>query len=273
MTRKLFAFAIMWLVLCAVYTCAAAEQKVPSTPTDLGCAHEHRKTTIYFFDSPAYEALGEESHKVSGPADIETVCLDCGEVLSSRTTDYAEEIRPHSMKNGVCVLCGFHREVQAEPVSRPAGRSEEQTLYARQDTSVKDLQTLTLSSEDLSAVKASGASVLLIRGENGSAAIALGVADILAQAEAEDADLYLELAEREDSSLFAGLYLVSASGERRELSGDGVTLRLYQENRPGIRASVVTADSDMLVETEVEWDGNGYWTIQYLEEGTYFILQ
>lgn len=273
MTRKLFAFAIMSLVLCVVYTCAAAEQKVPSTPTDLGCAHEHTKTTIYFFDSPAYEAMGEDSHKVSGPADIETVCLDCGEVISSRTTDNAEEIRSHSMKNGVCVLCGFHREVQAEPEDRPAGRSEEKTLYARQDTSVKDLQTLTLSSEDLSALEASGASVLLIRGKNGSAAIALGVSDILAQAEADDADLYLELAEREDSSLFAGLYLISASGERRELSGDGIKLRLYQENRPGIRASVVTADSDMLVETEVEWDGNGYWTIQYLEEGTYFILQ
>ena len=59
--------------------------------------------------------------------------------------------------------------------------------------------------------------------------------DILAQTQAEDEELYLELAEREDGCLFANLYLVSASGERRKLTGEGITLRVYQENCSGIQ--------------------------------------
>ncbi len=278
MTRKLFAFAITVLMLAAGISAAAgAEEAVPSTPTDLACPHEHTKTTIYFFDSPAYTPVDEESHRVSGPATVETVCLDCGETLSSETVKNAEEIRSHSMKNGSCALCGYTPESHTAPAVRSSakssGKAEERTIYARKDTRVENLQTLTLSKEELSAMKTSGASTLLIRGNNGSAAIALRVEDILVQTEADNADLYLELAERDDDTFFAGLYLITASGERKELTGDGVTLRVYQENRAGLRASVAAPDSDTLMETRIEWDGDGYWSIQYLEEGTYFILQ
>lgn len=275
MTRKLFGFAVMALMLAVIFSgTAGADEAGLATPTDLTCAHEHTKTTIYFFDTPDYTPVDEESHRVSGPATIETVCLDCGDVLSSETVNYTEEIRSHSTKNGVCALCGYSKETLTVPERKPAAeKTGEKTIYARKDEIVEDLQTLTISSNELSAIKDSGTSTLLIRGNSGSAAIALKVTDILAQTKAEDEELYLELAEREDGSLFANLYLVSASGERRKLSGDGITLRVYQENCSGVRASVVPADSDQMMETEAEWDGSGYWSIQYLEEGTYFILQ
>ena len=274
MTRKLFGFSILTLMLLIIFTgTAGADETDLATPTDLSCPHEHTKTTIYFFDTPDYTPVDGESHRVSGPADIETVCLDCGEILSTETVNHAEEIRSHSKKNGVCALCGYSEETRTEPAGKPAAeKSGEKTIYARKDKVVEDLQTLTISSNELTAIKDSGTSTLLIRGNSGSAAIALKVTDILAQTETEDETLYLELAEREDGCLFASLYLVSASGERRKLTGDGITLRVYQENCSGIRASVAPADSDLLVETEAEWDG-GYWSIQYLEEGTYFILQ
>lgn len=276
MIRKLFAFAITALMLAAVLSVAAGEEEVPSTPTDLACAHEHTKATIYFFDSPAYTPVDEESHRVSGPATVETVCLDCGETLSSETVKNAEEIRSHSMKNGTCALCGYtpeNRTRAAKPAGKSSGKKGERTVYARKDTRVENLQTLTLSNEELAALKSSGASTLLVRGNGGSAAIALRVEDVLAQIEADNADLYLELAERDDDTFFAGLYLITAAGERKELTGEGVTLRFYQENRSGLRASVAPSESNTLMETRIEWDGDGYWSIQYLEEGTYFILQ
>ena len=279
MLKKYLAFAMFTLILSAVLSgTAGAEEREAATPTDLTCPHTHTDTTIYFFDSPSYQPVDEQTHRVSGPANVETVCVDCGEVLSFETVDNIEEIRSHSMKNGVCALCGFSHTIRPEAESAPAAVSvsdteEERTVYALQDMSVRDLETLKISNAELAEIKESGASTILVRGNSGSMAVALEVADVLAQAEMSDADLYLELAEREDNSVFAGLYLISASGERRELAGSGITLRFYQENRPGVRVSVAPADSDEMTETQIVWDGRGYWSIQYLEEGTYFILQ
>ena len=276
MLKKFFAVAMFTLALSVVLSGAAgAENAQPATPTDLEpvCPHEHTQTTIYFFDTPSYDCIDENTHLVSGAADVETVCLDCGEPVSVKTVDYAEEIRPHSMKNGACVLCGFRQEARTEVESVPAGGTDERTVYARQDENMKDLDTVTISNEELSEIKDSGASTVLIRGNGGSMAVALEVSEILEQTELSDEDLYLELAERDDNTVFAGLYLVSASGERRELTGSGITLRFYQENRPGIRVSVAPSDSDQLVDARIMWDERGYWNVQYLEEGTYFISQ
>lgn len=276
MMKKFFAFTIFTLALSvALFATAGAESAEPATPTDLGpvCAHEHTQTTIYFFDSPTYESINEETHRVSGAAEVETVCLDCGQVVSVRMVDSIEEIRPHSMKNGVCALCGFRHEYRTEAESALVDHAAERTVYARQDVSMKDLETLTISNEELSEIKDSGTSTVLIRGNSGSMAVALEVSEVLEQSEVSAADLYLELAERDDNTVFAGLYLVSASGEKTELTGSGITLRFYQENRPGVRVSVAPSDSDQLMDAEVVWDGRGYWSVQYLEEGTYFILQ
>ena len=227
MTRKPFAFAILMLLLFMLLSGAAgAEEPVPATPTDLECAHEHTKTTIYFFDSPVYVTINAESHRVTGPATIETVCLDCDEVLASETVDNAEEIRPHSMKRGVCALC------------------EQASI-----------------------------STALVRGETGTAAVAIGVPEMLGQTEQAGADLYLQLAEREDGSFFAGLYLISGSETRTEPEDEGITLRFYRQTRSDVRVSLAPADEDTLIETEGVWNDKGYWSVPYLEEGTYFLLQ
>ena len=106
MIRKSFvsAMAALLLLVLLPFPGTAEADKAPATPTDLACLHEHVKTTIYFFDSPAYTLISAASHRVSGQATIETACLDCGEVLSSEWTSSAEEIRPHRMKKGVCAL-------------------------------------------------------------------------------------------------------------------------------------------------------------------------
>ena len=273
MTRKTVVFSVLALVIMTLFSgMAGAEETVPATPTDLACAHKNTRTTIYFFDSPAYTSISPTSHRVSGPATVETVCLDCGETLSSETVENASETRPHSMKKGCCALCGYREEartVKQQPTDRPG----ERTIFAREDGKTGSLLTLTLSNEDLAALKKADVSTVLIRGNDGDAAIALKVADALAQTETSGADLYLELAERDDGSFFAGLYLVSGPGEMTEPEDAGITLRFYQDRGEDARVSVAPADSDELVRTEGVWDESGYWSVQYLEEGTYFLLQ
>lgn len=273
MTRKTVAFSVLALMLTAALACAAgAEGPVPATPTDLGCTHEHVRTTIYFFDSPNYTSIGPSFHRVSGPANVETVCLDCGETIASETVDNAVETRSHSMKKGTCALCGY-REKAKTVKQQSTDRPGERTIFAQEDGKAGNLLTVTLSNEDLAALKKADVSTVLIRGNNGDAAIALKVTDALAQTETSGADLYLELAERDDGSFFAGLYLVSGPGDKTEPEDTGITLRFYQDRGDDARASVAPADSDELVRTEGVWDEDGYWSVQYLEEGTYFLLQ
>ena len=271
--RRSFIFAVLTLLLLILCTgTAGAEKPDPATPTDLACTHQHIKTTIYFFDSPTYTPVSSDSHKVSGRATVETVCTDCGVLLSSETVNNAEEIRAHSMKKGVCALCGFRQATRAEERSS-ADTPEERTIFAQKDRNAGDLLTLTLSRTELTALEDANVSTVLIRGKDGSAAIALGVTDALTQTETTGADLYMELAEREDGSFFAGLYLISGPGGLRVPEEKGVTLRFYREGKTKVRVSVAPADSDMLVETESVWNERGYWSVKYLKEGTYFILQ
>ena len=63
------------------------------------------------------------------------------------------------------------------------------------------------------------------------------------------------------------------SNTREEPDGEGISLRFYQENRADVQVSLVLADSDEPVKTETVWNENGYWSVQYLEEGTYMILR
>ena len=180
MMRRSFAFAILTLLLFVFLSgTAGAEEADPATPTDLDCAHEHVKTTIYFFDSPSYISISSVSHRVSGPAAVETVCLDCGKTLSSETVSNAEEIRPHSMKRGVCALCGYREKARTEnPVADMPG---ERTLFAEQDEKAKGLMTLTLTRTDLSVLNRADIGTVLVRGETGCAVVVLDVAEILSQ--------------------------------------------------------------------------------------------
>ncbi len=270
--KKSLVFALFMMLLFAVYCAAEAEEPVPATPTDLSCLHENTKQTIFFFDSPAYTSVSSTSHKVYGPATIQTVCLDCGEVISTETVDYAEELSPHSMKRGQCALCGFCDQTWTKK-EQPKDAAGERTLYAQEDQNNRGRLFMTLSREDLIALNNSNVSVALVRGNSGNVAIALNVKNMLDQSREVSADLYLQLAERTDGSIFAGVTLVSESGEEIAPTAGGINLRIYQENYSDIKVSVAPASSGSLMETDGVWDEHGYWSVRYQEEGTYFILQ
>ena len=270
--KKSLAFVLLMLLLSALLCAAVAEEPAPATPTDLACLHENTKQTIFFFDSPAYSSVSTTSHKVYGPATIQTVCLDCGEVISTETVDYTEELRPHSMKRGQCALCGYCDSTWTRQ-EQPKDATGERTLYAQEDNNTRGMLTLTLSREDLIALNNSNVSVALVRGNSGNVAIALNVSNLLNQSREADADLYLQLAERTDGSVFAGVFLVSETGEEITPEVNGINLRIYQQTYSDIRFSIAPSASGSLVEAEGVWDEHGYWSVQYQEEGTYFILQ
>ena len=270
MMKKSLAFAMLMLLLTMLSGIAAAEETDPATPTDLTCPHANTKVIIYFYDSPAYSATGSRTHRVYGPASIVTVCQDCGQEIA-REEGEAEEYRPHTMKKGVCVLCGYHEQA-SEPTAAPEDIPGERTLYAGQ-ASDEDMLSLTLTYDDLSALNSAKVNTVLVKGKKGSAAIALNVADMMTQTRKTGGSLYLMLAEQEDKSLFAGLYLVIDSNTREEPDGEGISLRFYQENRADVQVSLVLPDNAEPVRTETVWNENGYWSVQYLEEGTYMILR
>ena len=270
MMKKSLAFAMLMLLVLTLSGMAGAEETDPATPTDLTCPHENTKVIIYFYDSPAYSAAGSMTHRVYGPAAIVTVCQDCGEEIA-REEGNAEEYRPHTMKKGVCALCGY-REQTSDPTAKPDDLPGERTLYASREEDA-DLMSLTLTYADLSALNNAKVNTVLVRGKNGFAAIALNVADMMTQTRETGAALYMMLGEQADKSFFAGLYLVTDPGTREVPEGEGISLRFYQENNADVRVSLVPTDSDELVQTEPLWNERGYWTVEYLEEGTYMILQ
>ena len=271
MIRKSLAFAILLLLLSSLLSGASGEEEpVLATPTDLECLHEQAKTTIYFFDSPAYTSIDDETHLVSGPAVIRTECPDCGEVLSEETVSIAEEVRPHNIRRGECVLCGYRdRGTRAE--EKPANSPDERVIIAAED-GTQDLCSVTLTGADLYQLELESVSYILVQGKTGETVIALDVTEVLRQAEEAGADLLIQLAEREDGSFFAGVFLVSDSGKLRP-AGTGITLRFYRTSKSDVRIALAPAGADTLVEAESVWNEKGYWSVSYLEEGTYFLLQ
>lgn len=250
-----------------------AEQPVPdrdtdpATPTDLDCAHLNVVTTVYFFDSPAYKAVSAVAHRVAGAGIVETVCRDCGKVLSDETTDNAEEIRPHSFKKGVCALCGYQQAAQADQEFRDA--PGERTMIAQPDGN--GMLFVTLTELDLNALEKASVETLLIRGEMGKAAVAVDVPFFRSEVEEEQASLSVEMSEQEDGSLFAGLSLSTAPGKTEELADtEGVMIRFYQEENPVPRVIFAGEDQEIR-ETEISWQEEGYWAVPYMEEGSYLL--
>ena len=267
MTRKIAAVAV-WLLLLAGLAGLCAAEETPATPTDLGCSHEHTETVIYFFDSPSYTSLSAASHRVSGPGVMAVVCRDCGETLSEEAVNSAEEIRPHSMKKGVCALCGYRQETAASQDKRDA--PGERTLFAQPDGN--GLFFLTLTEQDLSALENAKVKTLLVRGEHGRAVVAVNVREIRLEIGRESASFSIEMAEREDGSLFAGLSMSNTPGWKDELDIDGVSLRFYEKKEPALKVALNPADGD-LTETDGVWSENGYWSVPYVSEGDYIPLQ
>lgn len=279
MKRKLIAAVLLLLAVIVLAGMCAAEGQ-PATPTDLTepeptkvpepvCDHVNVSTVIYFFDSPSYTSLSAASHRVSGPGVMAVECRDCGKVLSEETVDNAEEIRPHSMKKGVCALCGYRAQTEARQEKRDA--PGERTLVAQSDGS--GVLFLTLTEQDLAALENAKVKTLLVRGEHGRAVVAVDVKEIREETGREAASFSIEIAEQEDGSLFAGLSLSNAPGRKDELDIDGVTLRFYGSKDEAVRIALAPTDGDKLTETDGQWDDNGYWFVPYVSEGNYVIIR
>jgi len=266
MKRKSFALAIAALLMFTLLYCPGGAEEEPATPSDLVCEHERVKTTIYFFDSPSYVSVSSISHRVYGPGIVEQKCLDCGEVLSQETVSYAEEYRPHSKKNGVCALCGY-REKSTVAEGLYTDEPGERTLIATEDKDAEGLLSLKLTGMDFS-LETARISTVLVRGETGAAAIALGVEGNRKMTEEAGGDLYMEMAEREDGSLFAGIWMVQGT-EKKEATGEEIGLRFYREEE-NERYKFAPVEADDLVEVESVRDERGFWTVEYKGEGTYF---
>lgn len=258
------------LMPCAAEEAAGTEAEellLPATPTDLDCAHENTVMTVYFFDSPAYEPVSPVSHRVSGPAVIETTCADCGAILSDETVNEAEEIRPHSFKKGVCALCGYQQTAKLSSAQPDA--PGERTMMAQPDGS--GLFFLTLTEQDLAALDKAGVETLLIRGEKGEAVIAMDVSYFCSEVEGEQASLSVEMAEQEDGSIFAALNMNTAPGKTHRLeTPEGITLRFYRQEEPELRV-IFTGQNQQILETETTWQTAGYWSVPYVDEGSYLL--
>ena len=241
----------------------------PAEPDEPVCAHEHVSTVIYFFDSPSYTSLSAASHRVTGPGVVAEVCRDCGAILAENTVDNAEEIRPHSMKKGVCALCGYRQQTETSQDRRDA--AGERTLAAQSDGS--GLLFLTLTEQDLAALENAKVKTLLVRGERGKAVVAVDVREIRREVGRESASFSIEMAERPDGSLFASLSLSNAPGRKEELDVEGVTLRFYDKREPAPRIALDPTDGAGLAETEGVWYEDGYWAVPYIQEGDYLLLK
>ena len=285
MKRIFFAAAVLLLALTVLTGFCAAED-MPATPTDMTetetqpetdqdpeevpvCAHENVNTVIYFFDSPSYTSLSAASHRVSGPGVVAEICRDCGATLKEEAVDNAEEVRPHSMKKGVCALCGYRAQTEAKQDKKDA--PGERTLIAQSDGS--GLFFLTLTEQDLAALENAKVKTLLVRGEHGKAVVAVDVKEIRQETGREAASFSIEMAEQEDGSLFAGLSLSNAPGRKDELDIEGVTLRFYGEKDDELKIALDPTDGDKLTETEGEWDDSGFWYVPYVSEGYYIIIR
>ncbi len=283
MKRKGIVTTLLLAALLAVSGLCAAEE-MPATPTDLAetdtepesgtepvpvCAHENVSQVIYYFDSPSYTSLSAASHRVSGPGVVAVVCRDCGATLSEETVDNAEEIRPHSMKKGVCALCGYRAPTEAKQEKRDA--PGERTLAAQPDGN--GLLFLTLTEQDLAALENAKVRTILVRGEHGKAVVAVDVKEIRQETRREAASFSIEMAEQEDGSLFAGLSLSNAPGRKDELDIEGVTLRFYGEKDEDLRVALDPTDGDRLTETDCEWNDSGYWFVPYVSEGNYIVIR
>ena len=114
---------------------------------------------------------------------------------------------------------------------------------------------------------------MLVRGEHGKAVVAVDVKEIRQETEREAASFSIEMAEREDGSLFAGLSLSNAPGRKDELDIEGVTIRFYGEKDEDLRVALDPTDGDKLTETDGQWDDSGFWFVPYVSEGNYVVIR
>ena len=255
----------------------SAAEEVPATPTDLDCPHEHIRE-VFYFDSPGYLPLDNETHMVYGSAVVETMCEDCGKVLSSEYRADAEETRRHTFKKGACVLCGAkepENPVSPEDTTSSKDLPGEATVVPMPEKEGDPRNVVVLTEEDLTAWEEMEITTLVIRPENGSAAIALPVTPIREEMEDRNVPLRAEMETGEDGVLRASLTFEDPDTDEAPQS-EGISLRFYLDYapeklvafQPEDPAAEKTEFPAAWIETQqlslsywsLPWQGNGLYT-------------
>ena len=257
---------------------AAEELPTVATPTDLECAHEQTHS-VYYFDEPWYTPYNAFYHRVSGSATVQTVCDECGEVLSTRYRESVSVNRRHSFKKGVCILCG-QVETGAANVNRDA--PGERTVFFPPEEVGEAGEPLLLTRKDLQTLKNEEIEWLILRSADGETAIAMGVQEALERVEKRnpDAFLYAQLLPSEDEGMRTELAIGLREPDGKESltawdgSGDPeeVMLRFYRENADHLTLmpegesalDAIWVDRDAPLEGfwTVPWSGNGAFKLQ-----------
>ena len=263
MKRIISLLSALALVLTGAAFPAFAEEYVlldPATPTDL-CAHEHIREVYYFDDLPFYVPVDDRYHTVSGRATVDTVCMDCNAVLSTRIEPNAQERHPHLFRNGRCVLCGMEGEAPLEdPVeeTRPMLPLEEDP----------EQFVLTLTGYDLEEQ----ADILVLRPEGREAAIALRTEDLRKEMEGTGGTLTAEIGMLDARSFRASVRLYDEKGAESVPDPEQFSLRVYAEEEGETPLAVTYTDIEgESEEEEAEWvdDPEGYWVFPWLGDGVY----
>ena len=254
MKRLLSALVLAALLLSALPVSAGEGMDPLATPTDL-CAHENTET-VYYFDSPVYSPLDIYTHRVSGPATAETVCTDCGTVISVTFEDNAEEICPHVFRRGKCALCGQESDT--------AGSGKETVLRLLPMEGGVNHFSLTLTGSDLH--EPGGFLVLLAEGAG--AAIVLQTAPVLELLDIMGGSLTAEIAAPISTTLNAAVRVYDENGAESAPDHAWTSPRIYTARTADMIVTYTNKSGRESVRKPA-WSDAGYFTIPWLGSGTY----
>ena len=271
---KALAAVMILAFLVLPYPALGEGNQDPATQTDL-CAHLSTHQVIYFDDAPLYTPLGPVSHLVEGPGLVETVCDDCGRLLSSEYMENAEEIREHTIRNGRCALCGYRQTKPDEPETYVGSEPGEQVLEAKKDDDAS-LWQLSVTGEEVEQLRSQQVQTALIRG--GEMALVFSVDDLCQQMNEAGAQLEITVEMREDQSFFLSAGLLNAGEEQQtELKGyEKCSLRVYRPADPPL-ILVWISPEDELLELPATWvqpkenGEEGYWMIPWPGSGNFLL--
>ena len=235
-----------------------APEPAPEAP---GCAHAHTKTE-YYFDAPVYYPVDDANHAVDGMAVVMVICEDCGAVLSSESESGVQEISPHVFRDGCCALCGWAAPAAAE-AAVPAVREAVVSLPAMDGAGQ---YACTLTGRDLEE-----AETLVLRPDGRDTALVVETEKFREEISRSGGTLMAEIVKPGGQNVSASLRLYDGNGAEVVPGGQGVSLRIYTENRDTPYTVSFTGPSGSMVE-EARWvnsNGGGYWTVTWRGNGMY----
>ena len=238
-----------------------AEPAQEPVPEAAGCAHAHTKTE-YYFDAPVYYPVDDANHAVDGMAVVTVICEDCGAVLSSESESGVQEISPHVFRDGCCALCGWAAPAAAE-AAVPAVREAVVSLPAMDGESQ---YACTLTGRDLEE-----ADTLVLRPDGRDTALVVETERFREEIGRSGGTLTAEIVKPGGQNVSASLRLYDAYGAEVVPEGQGVSLRIYAENRDTPYTVSFTGPYGSAVE-EARWvnnNGGGYWTVTWRGNGMY----